>query len=158
MVYFNVFIRYLNEFIMHLNILEFISMYFNVFLNIVIGISPLYCHYNNFSMCIHLHICFLLSTMTSFSTCSTTTLFSLVPIDPFKLHVAHKSITYQFLLFTFIHYPTFHIVTSCAVHSGAQVFLRIFVTYLWDKSKASSPNHMVLVHEIKRASHMYYME
>jgi hypothetical protein len=78
-----IFTKYFNEFIVHLNVVKFISMYFNVFSNVVIGILPSHSHYNNFAMRIYLHICFSLSTMTSFLTCSSTTFFSLVPIDLF---------------------------------------------------------------------------
>jgi hypothetical protein len=40
---------------------------------------------------------------------------------------------------------TFHVVTTCMEHSGAQVLLLVFITYLLDKSRASFPFHMVLV-------------
>jgi hypothetical protein len=66
---------------MYLKVFECLSIYLNVFTNIIIGISPSNFHYIVFAMCIHLYICFSLSTMTPFPTCFTTTLFSHVPID-----------------------------------------------------------------------------
>jgi hypothetical protein len=63
--------------------LRYISMCFNEFTYIVIGISPSHSCYNIFAVRIHLHICFSLSTMTTFLTCSTIILFSPIPIDPF---------------------------------------------------------------------------
>jgi hypothetical protein len=84
-------------------------MHLNVFTNNVIGISPLHYHYNVFVMCTHLHICFLLSTMAPFSTCFTTTLIFLVPLIDSNFHTIYGNIAYQFLLFSFIHHPIFHI-------------------------------------------------
>jgi hypothetical protein len=93
MVYFNVSTRYFNEVIVHLNVLEFIQCIFQ------------YCnkHYNIFAM----RICFSLSTMTFFSTCSTS--FLLFPLIHSDYCIVHKSTTYQFLFFTSIYYPMFYI-------------------------------------------------
>jgi hypothetical protein len=93
-VYFDAFPMYLDVFMVHFNVFEYIHslfeyiygvfiVHFNVFINIVIGISPSHSHYNVFTMRIHQHIFFLLSTMTPFPTYSTITLFSLIPIDLF---------------------------------------------------------------------------
>jgi hypothetical protein len=48
-------------------------MYFNVFIDIVIGISPSHSHCNVFAMHTDLHIFFSLYIMTPFPTCYTTT-------------------------------------------------------------------------------------
>jgi hypothetical protein len=39
-------------------------------------------------------------------------------------HIISKSITYQLLLCSFMHYPTptFHIITGCMEYSGARVY------------------------------------
>jgi hypothetical protein len=58
-------------------------VYFNIVINIIIGILPLNSHDNIFAMHTYLHVCFLLSKVVPFPTCSTSTLFSPVPIDPF---------------------------------------------------------------------------
>jgi hypothetical protein len=100
MVYFNVFIIYLNAFIVCFNVFHYISMYMNVFIDIPIGILPLYCHCNVFTMHIHLRICFSLYTMTSFPTCYTTTLLFFIQSIK-KLHINHY--------FMSVHHPTFHI-------------------------------------------------
>jgi hypothetical protein len=69
----------------YLKVFEYLSVYLNVFIDIIIGISPSHFHCNVFAIYTHLYICFLLSTMTPFPTCFTTTLFSHVSIDPFQL-------------------------------------------------------------------------
>jgi hypothetical protein len=60
-------------------------MCLNVFLDIVIGISPSHSHCNVFAMHTHLHIFFSLYTMIPFPTCYTTTFLFFIPFDPFKL-------------------------------------------------------------------------
>jgi hypothetical protein len=72
-VYFNVSIIYINAFIICFNVFHCISMCLNVFINIVIGISPLHSHCNVFVMHTHLQIIFSLYTMTPFPTCYTIT-------------------------------------------------------------------------------------
>ena len=57
----------------------------NVFIGIVIEISPSYFHCNVFAISIPVHICFSLSTMSTFLMCYTTTLFSPIQIDLFQL-------------------------------------------------------------------------
>jgi hypothetical protein len=51
-----------------------ISMYLNVFINIVIGISPSQSHCSVFATHTHLDMFFSLYTMTPFTTCYTTTI------------------------------------------------------------------------------------
>jgi hypothetical protein len=135
----NVFIIYLcciyNVFIIYLcciyNVFQCISMYLkclsinlNVFIHIIIGISPFYFHYDNFATCIHLYICFSLFTMTPFLTCFTTTIFSHVLVDPFKLsYILWKYCKpiYTFYTYTSPHIShfVFHVVIGCAKHNRA---------------------------------------
>ena len=86
-------------------------MYFNVFINTIIGISPSHVHCNVSAMHTHLHICFSLYTMTSFPTYYTTT---------FLFFHAHWSIP------TFIQsILTFHIYTSPHIpHSMSSLVAR----------------------------------
>jgi hypothetical protein len=83
---------------------ECIWMYLDVFIDIIIRISPSYSHCNVFAMRTYVHICFSLPTMTTFLTCYTTTLFSPIPIDLFQL-------SYN-LWKNYISILTFHIYTS----------------------------------------------
>jgi hypothetical protein len=126
-VYFNVSIIYFNAFI------ACISTYFNVFECIYWHcnwISPSHSHCNVFAMHTHLHICFSLYTMTPFPTCYTTT---------FLFFRAHWSIPtfiksiLTFHVYTSPHIPhsTFHVVTGCAEHSEAQVYL--FNNWMFEK-------------------------
>jgi hypothetical protein len=62
-MYFNVFIIFLCIFMVCYGVFR---VYFNVFVDIVIGISPSHSHYSVFAMHTHLCICFSLSTMTPF--------------------------------------------------------------------------------------------
>jgi hypothetical protein len=101
MVYFNVFIVYFNVF-------KCIRKYLNIFIDIIIGISPSYFHCNIFTMHIHVHICFSPSTMTTFLTYYTTILFSPIPIDLFKLSCNFWN--------NYISIFTFHIYTSSYIH------------------------------------------
>jgi hypothetical protein len=104
-----------------------ISMCLNVFLDIVIGISPSHSHCNIFAMHI-LHIFFSLYTMTPFPTCYTTTL--LFFHSRWSIQTFIQSIL-TFHVYTSFHIPhsTFYVVTGCAEHSGAQVFISIFIFY-----------------------------
>jgi hypothetical protein len=109
--------------------------YLIVFIDIVIGISPSNSHCNIFAMRIHVHICFSLTTMTTFLTCYTTTFFSSIPIDLFQLSYNLKKNYISILIFyiyTSLHNPhptshipycTFDFVTSCVENSEAQVLL-----------------------------------
>jgi hypothetical protein len=132
MVYFDVFIMYLNVFecvysifIMYLNVLIvylwYVSMCFNAFesiwmylLTLELNFSPSYSHCNVFAMRIHVHIWFLLLTMTTFLRCYTTKLFSPIPIAlfqlPYNLWKNYISIL-TFHVYTLPHIPhsTFHI-------------------------------------------------
>jgi hypothetical protein len=69
---------------MYLKVFEYLSMYLNIFINIVIGISPTYSHYNVFAISTHLYVFFSLSTMTPFPN-ALSLHFSLIAIDPFQL-------------------------------------------------------------------------
>jgi hypothetical protein len=105
-----------------------ISMCLNVFLDIVIGISPSHSHCNIFAMHTHLHFLFILHNDSL-----PNMLYHYIFIFPFPLissnfHTIYEKNSYQFLLFTFIHHhtfhvphSTFHVVTGCAEHSKAQV-------------------------------------
>jgi hypothetical protein len=132
MVHFNVFIIHLNAFIVCFNVFHCISMCLNVFNDIVIGILPSHSHCNVFTMHTHLHIFFPLYTMTPFLACYTTTLFFFhshwfVPTfiqSMKKLHIIHHP---TFL----VPHATFHVITVCAEHSGAQVFILEFNFYFY---------------------------
>jgi hypothetical protein len=90
-----------------------ISMCLNVFIDIVIGISASHFHCNVFAMHTHLHILFftlyndsLLNMLYHY------TLFFPFPLICSNFHTIFKRITYQSLLFTSIHHPTFYIPHS----------------------------------------------
>jgi hypothetical protein len=108
-------------FSMYLKVFECTSMYLNEFANIIIRILPSHSHYNVFAMLIHLHICFFTIYNDPLPNMIYHYTLSLISIDPFQLYTIYENITYQFLLFKSIHHPTFHVVTGCANHSGAQV-------------------------------------
>jgi hypothetical protein len=95
-----------NVFAVHFNVF---IMYLNIFINIVIGILPSHSHYNVYAMRPHLHIYFSLSTMTPFPICLPLPHFLPFPLIHSNFHTICKSITYQFVLFTFIYYPILHI-------------------------------------------------
>jgi hypothetical protein len=69
---YSIFMVCFNLFIICFNVFWCIWKYLNVFIDIIIGISPSYSHKNIFAMRTHVHICFLLSTMTTFLICYTT--------------------------------------------------------------------------------------
>jgi hypothetical protein len=105
-----------------------IIMCLNVFIDIVIGISPSHSHCNVFAMHIHLHIFIALNIMIHFPTCYITTLFFFhfhwfIPafIQSMKnLHINPYTSKHH----SAFHVPhsTFHIVIGCAEHSEAQDF------------------------------------
>jgi hypothetical protein len=85
-------------------------------------ISPSLSHCNVFAMHTHLHIFFSLYSMTPFPTCYTTTFFF------FHFHWSIPTFIQSILTFhvyTSPHFPhsTFYVVTGCAEHSGAQVYI-----------------------------------
>ena len=93
------------------NVFEYIYVYFNVFTNIVIDILPSHSHYKCFC---HMHlptyIFIFYYSQWPFFQCA----LPLPSFLPFLLihsnfHTIYKNITYQFLLFMSIHYPTLHI-------------------------------------------------
>jgi hypothetical protein len=121
-VYFNVSIIYFDAFIVCFNVFQFISMCLNVFIDIVIGISPLHSHCNVFAMHTRQYISFLLYTMTPFSTCYTTTFFffhSRWSVPTFKQSII------TFNVFTSLHilHSTFQVVTGCTEHSKVQIII-----------------------------------
>jgi hypothetical protein len=101
---YNIFMVYFNLSLVYFNAFQCVWKYLNVFINIAIGISPSYSNCNVFAMRTHVHIYFSLSTMTTFLTCYTTTLFSSIPIDSFQL-------SYN-LWKNYISILTFHIYTT----------------------------------------------
>jgi hypothetical protein len=100
---YNIFMVYFNVFIVDFNVFLCVWKYLNVFINIVIGISPSYFHSNVFAMCTLVHIHFSLSTMTTFLTCYTTTFFSSIPIDLFQL--SYNLWKYYISILTFSQHP-----------------------------------------------------
>jgi hypothetical protein len=113
----NVFIVYSNVFIVYLNVFQCVWKFLNVFISIVIGISPSHPHCNVFAMRTHIYICFSLSTMTTFLTCYTTTLFSPIPIDlssTFIQSMKKLHINPYFSRLYITPHSTFHVVTGCA--------------------------------------------
>jgi hypothetical protein len=85
-MYLNIFIVYMYGIFQCIyNIFQCISMHLNVFINIVIGISPPYSHCNVFTMHTHVDIYFLQYTVITFLICYTTIFFSAIPIDYFQL-------------------------------------------------------------------------
>jgi hypothetical protein len=119
-VYFNVSIIYFNAFIVHFNVFQCvynifqciystfqcISMCLNVFINIVIGISPSYSHYNIFAMhTTYTFFKYFIQWLPSQHAIPLHSFFS-IPIDPFQLSYNLS------LLFTSIHHLTFHIPHS----------------------------------------------
>jgi hypothetical protein len=88
-----------------------ISMCFNVFIDIVIGISPSHSHCNVFAMACT-------STYTFFFTLHNDslpnmlyyyTLFFPFPLICSNLHTIYEKITCQYLFFTSTHHPTFQV-------------------------------------------------
>jgi hypothetical protein len=115
----NVFLVYLSTYSIYLKVFQCIysmfqciSMCLNVFINIVIGISPSHFHCNVFAMHTHLHIFFhFIHWLPSLHAIQLHFFF------PFSLirssfHTIYEKVTYQSLHFTFIHHPTFHILHS----------------------------------------------
>jgi hypothetical protein len=51
--------------VVYFNVFQCVEKDLNVYIDIVIGISPSYSHCNVFAMCTHIHVCFSLSTMTT---------------------------------------------------------------------------------------------
>jgi hypothetical protein len=101
-------------------------VYFNVFTDIVIVISLSHFHCNVFVMHAHLQFCFSLSTMTSFPTCFTNTLFFPVSIDPFQFSCnlwkkLCKNSCFPHLFIT--PHSTFNIVFGCTEYCKAQICL-----------------------------------
>jgi hypothetical protein len=97
---------------MHFNVFECIYRHCN-------WISPSHSHCSVFAMHTHLHICFSLYTMTPFPTCYTTTFLFFHAHWPIPTFI--QSIL-TFHVYTITPHSTFHVVTGCAEHSGAQVF------------------------------------
>jgi hypothetical protein len=116
-----------------------ISMCLNVFINIVIGILPSYSHCNTFAMHTYLHIFFHSTQWLPSQHVILLHYFFSIPIDPFQLSYNqwknYISILTSRLYITphsTFHIPhsmssphiprsTFHVITSCVEHSGAQV-------------------------------------
>jgi hypothetical protein len=117
---------YFNVFIICFNVFQCIKKNLNVFINIVIGISPLHSHCNVITMHTHIRICFSLSTMITFLTCYTTTFFSPIFIDLFQfiqfMKRLHINLYFSRLYIT--PHSIFHVVTSWAEHSRAQVIFK----------------------------------
>jgi hypothetical protein len=132
---YNVCMVYFNVFIVCFNVLQCISMrlkYLNIFIDIVIGISTLYSNCNVFAMRTYIHICFSLSTMTTFLTCYTTILFSPIPIDLFQLsyNLWKNDISiltfHVYRLYTSPHIP--HSMSSLVVRSTTEPKLYSYKT------------------------------
>jgi hypothetical protein len=115
---YSIFMVYLNVFKCIYNMFQCISMCLNVFIDIVIGILPSHFHCNVFAIHTHLHIFFLPS-------------YYAIPLHfffPFSLirsnfHTIHEKNYISILtshLYITPHF-TFHVVTGCVEHSGAQV-------------------------------------
>jgi hypothetical protein len=113
-VYFNVSIIYFNAFIV-------CSMYLvclNVFIYIVIGISPSHSHYNFFAMYTYLHIFF-----TLYNGSLPNMLYHYIHFYPFPLICSNFHTIYPYFShLCIIPHSTSHVVTGCAEHSRAQVF------------------------------------
>jgi hypothetical protein len=111
------------------NVFEYISVYSNVFTNIVIGNSPLHSNYNTVTMRTHMYICFPLSTMTPFPTYFTTTLFFSFTLIFSNFHTIYVKITYQIFNFHFKTSP--HILHSIInilnLHSKLSLFAQSIV-------------------------------
>jgi hypothetical protein len=93
-------------------------MYLNVFIDVVIEFHHLFLIVT-FLPCIPTYTFFFHSIqwLPSQHAIPVRSLFSIL-IDPFQLSYTLS------LLFTFIHHPTFCVITGCAEHSGAQVYNR----------------------------------
>jgi hypothetical protein len=101
-------------------------MYLNVFINIIIGISPSHSHCNVFAMHTHLHIFF----STLYNDSLPNMLYHYIPFFPFPLiHSNFHTIYPYFHVYTSPQIPhsALHVITNCAEHSGAQVFLFIYL-------------------------------
>jgi hypothetical protein len=111
---YSIFMVYFNVFIICFNVFQCIKKNLNVFINIVIGISPLHSHCNVITMHTHIRICFSLSTMITFLTCYTTTFFSPIFIDLFQfiqfMKRLHINLYFSRLYIT--PHSIFHVVTS----------------------------------------------
>ena len=106
-------------------------MCLNVFIDILIGISPLHPHSNVFAMHIHLHNGSFSNMLYHY------TLFLPFPLINFNFHTIYEKITYQSLLFTFIDsiHPTFHVphsMSSLVTQSIAKpkYFINLFFTFI----------------------------
>jgi hypothetical protein len=127
---YSIFMVYFNAFIVCFNVFHYISMSLNVFVDIVINISPSHSHCNAFAMYTHLH--------NFFNSIQWLPSQHAIPLHFFffhshwPVHTIYEKITYQSLLFTSIHHPTFqvphstfHVVIGCAEHNGVQVIFYI---------------------------------
>jgi hypothetical protein len=121
----------------YFNVFQCIGKCLNVFINIVIGVSPSYFHCNVFAMCTHVHIHFSLSTMTTFLTCYTTTLFFSIPINLFQLlYNLWKNYISIFTFHIYIIPHILHSMSSLVVRSIAQpklCFLHFKSKILWSR-------------------------
>jgi hypothetical protein len=132
MVYFNVFIIYFNAFIVCFNVFYYISMCLNVFIDIIIGILPSHSHCNVLP-CTPTYTFFFHSTQWFLSQHAIPLhYFFSISIDLFQLSYNLWKYLQINPYFTSIHHPTFHVphsrfhvVTSCAEHSKAQVCFTI---------------------------------
>jgi hypothetical protein len=132
-----VLIIYFNAFIVCFNLFQCISMCLNVFIDIVIGISPLHSHRNVFAMHTHLQIFFSVYTMTPFPTCYTTIIFFpfhwSIPTFIQSIKKLHINPYFSHLYITphstfHIPHSTFHIITNCVEHSELKYIFSLF----WD--------------------------
>jgi hypothetical protein len=111
-IYLDIFECTYSIFMVYFNIFQCVWKYLNVFIDIIIGISPSYSHCNVFTMCTHIHICFSLSTMTTFLSCYITTFFSPIPINLFQLSYNLWKNYISSFHFMSINHPAFHIPHS----------------------------------------------
>jgi hypothetical protein len=89
-----------------------ISMYLDVFIDIVIGISPSRSHCNVFAMRTHIYIFFHSTQWLPSQHAIPLHFFFPFPLTRSIFHTTYEKFTYQSLLFMFIHYSTFHIPHS----------------------------------------------
>jgi hypothetical protein len=119
---------YWNVLIICVNVFEWIYSIFeciySIFIDIVFRISSSYSYCIIFSIFTHLHIFFLLTTMTTFLYYYI--LFSHFHwfVSTFIQFIKKLHINPYFSRLYITPHSTFHVVTSCVEHSGAQEYFR----------------------------------
>jgi hypothetical protein len=117
---YKVFMVYFNVFIIGFNVFQWVWKYLNVFIDIVIGISPSYVHCKDFVMCTFaftIHNDYLPNMLYHYNLSFHSHWF----VSTFLQFMKKLYINAYFSHLYIILHSTFHVVTGCAEHSSAQV-------------------------------------